>query len=118
VHTWDVAVVLDPTATVGAEAVGLVVDNLAMVAGFSGKADGLSAVLRVTTTEPDRQFTLTLGPTVSLQPGHPEPATADLALPAEAFIRLIYGRLDPAHTPPVTVTGLALDDLRRAFPGF
>mgnify|MGYP001398948644 CR=1 FL=1 len=118
VHTWDVAVVLDPTATIGAEAVGPVVDNLALVAGFSGKADGLSGVVQVTTTDPGREFTLTFGPTVSLQPGRAEAPVAELALPAEAFIRLVYGRLDPAHTPPVTATGIALDDLRRAFPGF
>ncbi|MBX6751052.1 MAG: maleylpyruvate isomerase N-terminal domain-containing protein [Micromonosporaceae bacterium] len=118
VHTWDVAVALDPTATIGAEAVGLVVDSLARVAGFSGRADGLSGVVQVTTTDPEREFTLTFGPTVSLEPGRAEAATAELALPAEAFIRLVYGRLDPAHTPPVTATGIALDDLRRAFPGF
>jgi hypothetical protein len=40
----------------------------------------------------------------------------DLELPAEAFIRLVYGRLDPDHTP--AVTGPAdLNELRRAFPG-
>lgn len=119
VHTWDVAVALDPTATIGAEAVGLVVDNLALVAGFSGKAEGLSGrVVQVTTTDPDREFTLTFDATVSLHPGRAAAATAELVLPAEAFIRLVYGRLDPAHTPPVTVTGIELDELRRAFPGF
>lgn len=118
VHTWDVAVALDPSATIGAEAVGPVVDNLAMVAGFSGKAAGLSGVVAVTTTDPLREFTLTLGPAVSLTPGRAAAAMAELALPAEAFVRLIYGRLDPAHTPPLTVTGIDLDDLRRAFPGF
>lgn len=118
VHTWDVAVALDPSATIGAEAVGLVVDNLAMVAAFSAKADGLSTVVQVSTTDPHRDFTLTLGPNVTLQPGRDAAATAELGLPAEAFIRLVYGRLDPEHTPPVTATGIALDDLRRAFPGF
>jgi hypothetical protein len=39
-------------------------------------------------------------------------------LPAEAFIRLLYGRLDPDHTPSsVTTDGADLDVLRRAFPG-
>jgi hypothetical protein len=40
-----------------------------------------------------------------------------LVLPAEAFARLIYGRLDPEHTPPVTGDIDTVDDLRRAFPG-
>jgi hypothetical protein len=39
-------------------------------------------------------------------------------LPAEALIRLVYGRLDAAHTPPsVRVENIDLDALRRAFPG-
>jgi hypothetical protein len=34
------------------------------------------------------------------------------------FVRLVYGRLDPAHTPPVELTGpVTTDDLRRLFPG-
>jgi hypothetical protein len=40
-----------------------------------------------------------------------------LHLPAEALIRLIYGRLDPEHTPPVDGE-TDLDALRRVFPGF
>jgi hypothetical protein len=42
----------------------------------------------------------------------------DLALPAEALIRPVYGRLDPDHTPGgvVALDGV-LDLLRRTFPG-
>ena len=36
----------------------------------------------------------------------------------EAFVRLIYGRMDEAHTPPVGSTGVELDELRQIFPGF
>jgi uncharacterized protein (TIGR03083 family) len=118
VHTWDVAVALDPSATIGAEAVELVLDALGGVAGFSGKPQGVSTVVRVTTTDPGREFTLTLGPRVSLKSGADAGASAQLALPAEALIRLVYGRLDPSVTPPLTVTGVELDDLRRTFPGF
>jgi hypothetical protein len=42
----------------------------------------------------------------------------DLELPSEAFIRLVYGRLDPAHTPEVSGRPTVLEELRRAFPGF
>lgn len=118
VHTWDIAVALDPSATIGAEAVGLVVDALGMIARFSGRGDERSVRVRVTTTDPHRDFTLTLGQPVSLEPGADEPASATLILPAEAFIRLVYGRLDPAHTPELSVTGIDLDTLRAAFPGF
>jgi hypothetical protein len=41
-----------------------------------------------------------------------------LTLPGEAFVRLIYGRLDADHTPaPIDAEGVDLDDLRAAFPG-
>jgi Mycothiol maleylpyruvate isomerase N-terminal domain len=41
----------------------------------------------------------------------------DLTLPAEALIRLVYGRLDPDHTPPVEGDLALLDSLRSVFPG-
>ena len=43
----------------------------------------------------------------------------DLSMPAEAFIRLIYGRLDTEHTP-ATVSGdlASLSQLRSIYPGF
>jgi hypothetical protein len=44
-------------------------------------------------------------------------AVEDLALPAEAFIRLVYGRLDPDHTPTFRGDAGALDRLRAVFPG-
>jgi uncharacterized protein (TIGR03083 family) len=118
VHTWDIAVALDPAATIGAEAVPLVVDNLGLAARFSGRGDERATVVRVTTTDPDRVFTLTLGKPVTITPDAGTTAQAELTLPAEAFIRLVYGRLDPAHTPDLTVHGIDLDTLRATFPGF
>ena len=41
-----------------------------------------------------------------------------IELPAEALLRLFYGRLDPAHTPAYTADGIELDRLREVFPGF
>jgi hypothetical protein len=56
---------------------------------------------------------LSLSPARDLVPNRPLP---DLELSADAFIRLVYGRFDPAHAS--TVRGDAsLDELRRAFPG-
>jgi len=48
----------------------------------------------------------------------PEPGPSELRLPAEALIRLVYGRLDEAHTPPAETAGIELDDLRQIFRGF
>lgn len=51
------------------------------------------------------------------QPGTAHP-TQTLRLPTEAFVRLVYGRLDTHHTPAIVeaAPGL-LDTLRAALPG-
>ena len=70
----------------------------------------------VRTTDPARDFSLTTGPdAVALAPG--DGGAPDLTLPAEAFIRLVYGRLDPEHTPPFEGDPALLDSLRSVFPG-
>ena len=115
-HTWDVEVVGDPEATLPEHVAAFVVDNLELVARFTAKPTGESTTITVATTAPERGFTIDLTPErVTLQTGSPA-AAADLQLAAEAFARLVYGRLDAAHTP-VGEHGAALDTLRRVFPG-
>jgi uncharacterized protein (TIGR03083 family) len=117
VHTWDIAVSLDPAATLAPVAVALLIDTLGQVVGRSGKATSPPRRLHVSTTGPERDFTLELGEPVSLtasEGGDPP----GLQLPAEALIRLVYGRLDPSHTPPVTTRDVDIDELRQVFPGF
>jgi uncharacterized protein (TIGR03083 family) len=116
VHTWDVEVAVDPAALLDEEAVAVMIDRLGLVAGFAGKPVGLDAEVHVELHRPDRRVTVVLAPdSVRLDDGVPG-ADADLVLPAEAFIRLVYGRLDPEHTPSGT-EGAQLDRLRQAFPG-
>lgn len=121
VHTWDDVVTFQPGATIAPDATGIVVDHLAGVVERSGKtAPGLPPV-HVVTSNPTRSFVLKLdGEPARLRPAVEEPAAQSiLQLPAEAFIRLIYGRLDPDHTPDETrADGIDLDAVRRAFPGF
>jgi uncharacterized protein (TIGR03083 family) len=115
-HTWDVEVTLDPAAALPDDEASAVVDNLQMIVQFTGKPSGETRVWHVRTTNPARDFTLSFGPeSVKLSAGEPSGA-ADLELPAESFVRLVYGRLDPDHTPS-TIDGRDLDELRRAFPG-
>jgi len=114
-HTWDVAVALDPRATLLPEAVPFVLDGVGLIAGFTGRPSDADPV-HVRTTEPHRDMTLVLGPdTVAIAPGTDGDAP-DLELPAEAFIRLLYGRLDPDHTPEVSNPD-AVARLRAVFPG-
>jgi uncharacterized protein (TIGR03083 family) len=115
-HTWDVEVALDPTAALQAETVPLVVDRLELIARFTARPTGVVRTVAVATAAPDRRFTVDLAAdTVTFAAGGD--GRADLELPAEAWARLVYGRLDPDHTPEVTDPGDALDLLRRVFPG-
>jgi uncharacterized protein (TIGR03083 family) len=115
-HTWDIEVVADPAATIPVPVAALVVDNLQLVARFTGRPTGDTATITVATTGPERGFTVELTPGgVALTPGAAA-ASPDVELPAEAFARLVYGRLDVEHTP-AGAHGSALDILRRLFPG-
>jgi uncharacterized protein (TIGR03083 family) len=118
IHTWDIAVALDPAATVAPDAVGLLIDTLGQLVARAGKPGGAQRRLHVSTSSPVRHFVLETGEKVTLAHSDDTEGLPELALPAEAFIRLVYGRLDPAHTPPVETRQVDLDALRRVFPGF
>ncbi len=118
VHTWDIAVTIDPTAQIPGDATTQLVDNLGMIARFAGKPVGSERTVTVRTTGPDRHLEVVLGPdAVRLTTIEPVPVV-DVELPAEAFVRLVYGRLDPDHTPAFVGDQAALDELGHAFPGF
>jgi uncharacterized protein (TIGR03083 family) len=121
VHTWDIAVTLDPTATVADDAVTLIVDTVPRVVERAGKPSPEPLTIQVDTSDPDRRLRLELsaeGARVSRAEAE-DPPSAVLTLPAEAWVRLVYGRLDADHTPgTVTTQSVDLDLLRRCFPGF
>jgi uncharacterized protein (TIGR03083 family) len=120
-HTWDVAVYGDPAATVDADAAALLVDSVpGFLAPRLGKALPEPFTARVTTFSPDRDYLLSSGESVSMTdwPGG-DGAAPQVRMPAEALLRLAYGRLDPAHTPAeVSGDPAVLDKLRAIFPGF
>ena len=122
-HTWDVAVALDPAATVSADAVDLLIDNVPQfLAPRLGQTLADPFAVRIKTTSPDRDYLLATADTV-LMTEYPADGTdvpvGEVDMPAEALLRLAYGRLDPAHTP-ASVTGAPADlnQLRNIFPGF
>jgi MDMPI C-terminal domain len=121
VHTWDVAVTRDPTATVAPDAAALLIDTLDQLVARTGRAPQDPVRVSVATEGPDRRFLLISdGDGVQLHPVDDLPGddgTSTLELPAEALIRLVYGRLDPDHTPAGAHDQGTLDLLRRTFPG-
>ena len=117
-HEWDVAVARDPGATLAPDGVAHVIDNLDLIGRYTAQPVAPERTLTIATTEPDRAFAVAVetkavdfSPLDSVQ----DPT---LTMPAEAFIRLVYGRLDAEHTPS-SVAGdrEALDQLRAVFPG-
>lgn len=117
-HTWDIEVVREPAATLPQQVAALIVDNLDLVARFTAKPTSEPRTIRIATTDPARSFVVDLRPeAVALLQLEAHDGTVDIELPAEAFGRLIYGRLDAAHTPPSVPTSSLLDTLRRGFPG-
>lgn len=122
-HSWDVRVGTDPAATIAPEATKRLLPRTELMGASRGKADALDgkrAVITVTTTDPARELTLRLDEQITIGAGAPEQADGTLTLPAEAWIRLLAGRLKPPFVPAeIITTGAAdLDLLRRVFPPF
>jgi uncharacterized protein (TIGR03083 family) len=120
-HSWDVRVALDPAATLAHDEAALLTEHfssgLGFLLGFIGKADQLGEPATVDVVESGYQLVIADGVRIAVSaPG----ATAELTGDLEVLVRLLGGRLGPAHTPAgVTVNGnVSLDDLRRVFPGY
>jgi len=116
-HTWDVEVAIDPSATLSDEVAATIIDNLQMIIRFAGKANGEVKELSVRTTHPTRDFMLVFTDDAISLGDSAHTGAVDVELPAEAFVRLVYGRLDAQHTP-ASVSELHLEALRQSFPGF
>jgi uncharacterized protein (TIGR03083 family) len=123
VHTWDVAAAIDPVAILAPDAVALLTGQVFWLAERTGRPGERPFVVRLRGSYPETDLLLDVAGKVTLTPWPAEgaqPARAEIQLPTEALIRLFYGRLDPAHTPPVEITGdpALLDEARAVFPGF
>ncbi|WP_433796238.1 maleylpyruvate isomerase family mycothiol-dependent enzyme [Actinoplanes sp. CA-252034] len=120
-HTWDVRVGVDPAATLAGESAEILAEHLAgglgFLLGFIGKPKEAPepAVVEISGTP----YRLVIDESVRFTTDA-LPATATFTGSLESVLRLLYGRLAPAHTPAGTdVTGnISLDELRAVFPGF
>jgi uncharacterized protein (TIGR03083 family) len=121
-HGWDVAAAFDDDAVLPDIALPAVFDLLPLTLRWAAQPYDGELRVRVRTTDPDGDHVLETGHgQTRLTPADGDGAAADgeLQLPAEALLRLFYGRLDPRHTPPNKASddGL-LDTLRAVFRGF
>jgi uncharacterized protein (TIGR03083 family) len=111
VHTWDVERGVDPSATIDPARLPYLQARLANVAARSGVPQPEAWTVRVAVTDPPARFRLRLAEQASLEADE-ESAPPDLVLPAEMFVRLVFGRLDPAE-----VEGVGDADLLRRLGG-
>lgn len=116
-HTWDIEVMSDSEAGLAADAAAVIIDNLGLVGRFAARPTGDEREVRVRTRDPVRHFTVRLTPDSAQLLEGDAGMDPDLELPAESFCRLVYGRLDPEHSPAVPANGEVLGLLRRVFPG-
>lgn len=116
-HTWDVEVPFHPEATLPRDAASAILDNLHFVAARAAKPEGVVRDVTIRTSEPIRTFTLSLRDNSAELRETALDGAVDLEIPAESFVRLVYGRLDPGHTPD-SVTGDVVELLRGVYPGF
>jgi uncharacterized protein (TIGR03083 family) len=119
IHVWDVAVSIDPGATVAEDAILPALEQITQLLPFVAKPAGDSFRVRLRTTAPDGDYLLEVGESVTLSDwADGSDVDGEITLPAEALLRLFYGRLDPEHTPQYSAEGIELDRLRAVFPGF
>jgi uncharacterized protein (TIGR03083 family) len=117
-HSWDVRVAFDPAAEVDAGSAEVLVELMGgpvgFMLGFLAKPGELANPVSVAVPGGG----LVIDDAVTLVENLESPS-ATFNGPAEAFVRLISGRLKAPYDKGVTVEGSAtLDDLRRVFPGF
>ncbi|MEU3188191.1 maleylpyruvate isomerase N-terminal domain-containing protein [Streptomyces sp. NPDC006923] len=121
VHAWDIEAALHTAATIPPAEVRLLWERLDLVATRFRDGDTLRRLaprqLSVHLTDPERTLLLDLGGELHLYPCEPAEPAGALAGPAEAVLRMVYGRSRPADG--ITVTGsVTLADLQGLFPGF
>ncbi|HVA70422.1 MAG TPA: maleylpyruvate isomerase family mycothiol-dependent enzyme [Acidimicrobiales bacterium] len=115
-HTWDIEVAIDPLATLPNGAANAILDGVQFIVARAAKPTGVAREVTLRTVDPVRDFTLVLDiDTVDLVEARHE-GSVDLEIPAEALVRLIYGRLDKKHSP-ASASGNVADFLRPIFPG-
>jgi len=121
-HSWDVRVAYDPAAVLVPAAVEALIDWAPPFFSYYAKHEAIDreVTLILDLTDPVRTKAVHIGASSGIVDPTNE-ADGLLHAPAEAWLRLVGGRLAPEHTPAdiaLDADGLTLEDLRRVFPGY
>lgn len=130
-HAWDAAVAFDPAATIAPGSVEPLLWNLIDQEWIVARSADAEAIAELAAKLGDRPLPLrTTDPewwlALDLAGGQPHLRRVDaggeprVTIPAEAFVRMVYGRLDPLHTPAriEVAEPLTIEELRSAFKGY
>jgi uncharacterized protein (TIGR03083 family) len=119
VHAWDIEVMREPATLVAAEAVELLVRDLAELPPWFGRPQGRKFRAHVTTESPECHYVIDVNKRVIITAGEPAGSVdGHLIMPAEALVRLTFARLDPERCPDTKGFGkVSLGDLCAVFPG-
>ncbi len=115
-HTWDVEVPFHPKATLSSDAASAILDRVQFIVSRAAKLTGDEKDVTIRTSKPVRDFTLVLDADSARLIETRNKGSVDLEIPAEALVRLFYGRLDKKHTPE-SVSGEVVNYLRRIYQG-
>ena len=101
-HTWDIAVALDGSAGLPEDATALVVDNLSLIARFTGRPDGEERTIAVHTTGPGRDIALRLSTDgVAVEAGGPGSVPISSSPPRPSAGWSTAGSTPTTPLPPV-----------------
>jgi hypothetical protein len=88
-HTWDIEVTTDPSATILQPVAVVVADNLEMIGRYTARPTGDTSTVTVAATDVERGFTVALTPESVAFTSTAPITSADVELPAEAIARLV-----------------------------
>jgi uncharacterized protein (TIGR03083 family) len=121
-HSWDVFSTFDAAATLDQPSTDLLVSWASPVFRFiaNGEWAGEPGVVELHLSDPELTLSLAVGDETALTPGPATDPIGQLHIPAEAWLRLTYGRLKDDHIPAGITSEPAdlVDRLHGLFKGF
>jgi uncharacterized protein (TIGR03083 family) len=121
-HSWDVFSTFDHDATIDQPSTDVLVSRVSPIFRFlaNGEWTGDPGSVELHLTDPELTLNLAIGDATELNPGKASNPIGQLDIPAEAWLRLTYGRLKPAYTPAGITSEPSdlVDRLKGLFKGF
>jgi hypothetical protein len=116
-HTWDVDFAINPDAEIVPSAVSLLVDTVSQFVPYFAKPAGETFRVRLITSDPPREFALSVGEAVALEPANSGEFDSTITLTSESYLLLLYGRLTPDRATSIQSQGIGVEKLIAIFQG-